>query len=193
MGMTNHRNQLRIFGIFIIIALCAKIQTYGFIDDVPGAPPKPFLFDILKGLPFWLIYVCLILPVTWFANFINKFIGSTFHLPDVAMYAVFLSYFYFLSGLLSMTFESYGKKIPKWIWFSVKCIFVLLMLMMLIEIGLAFFNLFMSPLGVIIYCTTSLPAYILVISLYLHLVACLCLFIYDKFCKNLTPENLIQR
>jgi len=45
--------KLLLFGVFSFICVAGVVQTYAFIDDVPGIE-KPPLYDQLRGFDFWL-------------------------------------------------------------------------------------------------------------------------------------------
>jgi len=53
--------KLALFSILAFICIGGVIQTYAFIDDVPGIL-KPPLYDILHPLELWFPWIILALP-----------------------------------------------------------------------------------------------------------------------------------
>ncbi len=48
-----------LFGLFAFIAIGGHIQSWAFSD----VPPKPPLYDLLRPLPIWPMWVTLLLPL----------------------------------------------------------------------------------------------------------------------------------
>jgi hypothetical protein len=51
--------RLLLFALFLAIAVGGKIQAWAFSD----LPPKPPLYDLLRPLPIWPIWMFLLLPL----------------------------------------------------------------------------------------------------------------------------------
>lgn len=57
------RWKLALFVFFCAVVAGGYVQSYAFIDDMPGAPPEPPLYGVLRVLPLWPIAVVLLLPL----------------------------------------------------------------------------------------------------------------------------------
>ncbi|HOG46388.1 MAG TPA: hypothetical protein PLJ35_09065 [Anaerolineae bacterium] len=55
--------KLFLFAVLIAIAIGAHIQTWAFVDDMPHPPPKPPLYDLLRPLPLWALWIFLQAPL----------------------------------------------------------------------------------------------------------------------------------
>ena len=55
--------KLLLFAVLIAIAIGGHIQTWVFVDDVPNPPPKPALYDLLRPLPLWVLWMYLLVPL----------------------------------------------------------------------------------------------------------------------------------
>jgi hypothetical protein len=56
--------KLLLFALFVLVALGGRIQAWAFSDQ----PPKPALYDLLKPLPIWPLWMLLLMPlalVSW--------------------------------------------------------------------------------------------------------------------------------
>ncbi len=54
--------KLLFFAFYAFLSIAGAIQTYAFIDDVPGLE-KPPLYDQLRGFEFWFPWVVFTLPI----------------------------------------------------------------------------------------------------------------------------------
>jgi len=55
--------KLLLFAVLIAIAIGGHIQTWAFVDDVPNPPPKPPLYDLLRPLPLWVLWIYSLVPL----------------------------------------------------------------------------------------------------------------------------------
>ena len=161
------RSKFILFALFIIIYLGARIQAWCFMDDMPNGPPKPFFYDQLRLVPFWLVFVYLSLPVMG----ILKIFSIS---PDSMAIPI---YFYFLSCLLIEAFRLYKTRLKReiWIW---------------IALGpMIFFILLFSRSGitshkVLGFLLHGLISFSLVGVLYGYLCVCGVFFIWDIFTQK---------
>ncbi len=51
-----------LFAFYAFLSIADAIQTYAFIDDIPGLE-KPPLYDQLRGFEFWFPWVVFTLPI----------------------------------------------------------------------------------------------------------------------------------
>lgn len=54
--------KLLLFGVFAFICVAGAVQTYAFIDDIPGTQ-KPPLYDQLRAFDFWLPWIIFTAPL----------------------------------------------------------------------------------------------------------------------------------
>lgn len=52
--------KLVLFGVLLLIAVGGQIQTWGFSDDPATKPP---LYDLLRPLPLWFLWVLTMIPL----------------------------------------------------------------------------------------------------------------------------------
>ena len=97
-----------LLGIFLFVAYAGDIQRWGITyDEIDRAEhPPPFLYDQLRGLPFWTIWVLLIIPLIG----LNLPIGIT----NVGGAIMSIIYFYLLSCILRFLI----RKITNIEWFD---------------------------------------------------------------------------
>jgi hypothetical protein len=84
----------------LFIAFCGLTQTWVFSNVVTGAQ-KPFLYDLLKPIPFWPIWMILLLPLHILSNIIVALdgYGADFIMrgPFWLFLLIQIIYFYILS------------------------------------------------------------------------------------------------
>jgi hypothetical protein len=93
------KTKLLIFSFLILLAIGAKIQTYGFSDKT--APPPPF-YDAIKDWPIWSFYILTALPVVALSSFLA--LGGLlpdFMYTEVALWLVLIPYYYVISAALA--------------------------------------------------------------------------------------------
>ena len=62
--------ELVLFSVLAFICVGGVIQTYAFLDDVPGIP-KPSLYDVLRPLELWFPWIILTLPTHFLGRLLN--------------------------------------------------------------------------------------------------------------------------
>lgn len=65
-----------VFAIFIFIAFAGNTQTWAFSGRELGEP-KPLFYDLLRGIPFWTIWIILLLPILLLSNLIERWPVTT--------------------------------------------------------------------------------------------------------------------
>ncbi len=98
--------KLTLFLFFSFICIGGVIQTYAFVDDVPGLP-KPSLYDVLRPLDLWFPWIVFAGPVhilgyslglTWIMKFFPELGGIRFPVASVV-------YSYIVSCLIIYTWD----------------------------------------------------------------------------------------
>jgi len=89
--------KILIFAVFLFIAFAGSIQSWVFRGKDAGEP-KPLFFDLLKPIPFWPIWVLLILPLTFIKGYFGLF------------WVIQLIYFYLFSCLIIFIWDKLTKK-----------------------------------------------------------------------------------
>jgi len=165
-----------LFGLFAFIAIGGHIQSWAFSD----VPPKPPLYDLLSPLPLWPVWVILLLPLA-LLSLPLRVVGLDLMAGPFWLFAAANGlYFYLLSCTLVAGFDRYGARFPRWLWAAIIIAPPTLHLLP----GLVAAILFGQPLMPdvapgLAWTVLSLLSSSLVGSLYLYLLACLGLFVYD--------------
>jgi hypothetical protein len=84
---------LLLFAVFIAIAVGGRIQAWAFSD----IPPKPPLYDLLRPLPLWPIWMLLLAPLALLTLPLRLFGVDVMHGPHWLFMAANVIYFYLLS------------------------------------------------------------------------------------------------
>jgi hypothetical protein len=96
------RRKIVISVVLLIILWGGQTQAWVFSDKDMGVP-KPFLYDLIEPLPFWVISVLLFAPIGMLGNFIDAVFGYN---PDLFLRQPFwgwgtnLLYTYVLSCII---------------------------------------------------------------------------------------------
>jgi hypothetical protein len=88
--------RLTLFSAFLLIAVGGKIQAWAFSD----IPPKPPLYDFLRPLPTWPLWMLLLLPLALFAQALTLFGIDLLGGPGRLFIAGSIIYFYLLACIL---------------------------------------------------------------------------------------------
>ena len=168
-----------LFAIFALIAVGGHIQSWAFSD----VPPKPPLYDLLRPLPIWPIWVFLLMPLG-VLSLPLRIIGLDVMSGHFWLFvAAQVLYFYLLSCLLAVSFDRCKARIPRWLWAAIIIVPLALHLPGLIVAIL----LGQPPLPVTPGERIQMMLYVLptslVGSLYLYLLICLGFFVYDVLKK----------
>jgi hypothetical protein len=106
--------KLTLFAVFLFIAFAGNTQTWAFSGRDVGEP-KPWFYDLFQGIPFWTIWVFLLLPVLMVSNLIvavagyqADFVGRG---PWWVMLIIHLVYFYALACLIVFVGDWLIKKL----------------------------------------------------------------------------------
>lgn len=107
--------KLTIFAIFLFIAFAGNTQTWAFSGRDLGEP-KPLFYDLFLGIPFWTIWVMLLLPILMLSNLIvgvagykADFVGRG---PLWFVLLIHLVYFYILACLIVFVVGKLFKRSP---------------------------------------------------------------------------------
>jgi len=165
-----------LFALFAFIAIGGHIQSWAFSD----IPPKPPLYDLLRPLPLWPVWVTLLLPLALLSLPLRVVGLDVMAGPFWLFAAANALYFYLLSCILVAGFDRYGARFPRWLWVAILIVPLALQLLP----GLAAAVLFGQPLMPdvahgLAWTVLSLLSSSLVGSLYLYLLACLGFFVYE--------------
>jgi len=164
-----------LFATFALIAVGGHIQAWAFSD----VPPKPPLYDLLRPFPLWSMWVQLLFPLIILSvplRIIGLGIMSGHFWLFVAANGL---YFYFLSCLLVVSFDRYKNGFPKWLWAVIIIVPLALSLLGLIVHTLQYY--YSLPLPTSVEMIPHFLGSLLTTSLYLYLLSCLGLFVYDVF------------
>ena len=176
--MPNWR-KIPLFTIFTLIAVGGHIQSWAFSD----VPPKPPLYDLLRPLPIWPMWVFLQFPLM-IVSLPLKIIGLDVMAGHFWLFvAAQALYFYLLSCLLVVSFERYKARFPRWLWAAI----IIVPLALHLPGPIVSTLLDQPPLPVTPAERIQMMLYFLptslVGSLYLFLLACLGFFVYDVLKK----------
>lgn len=82
-----------LFVLFLLIAAGGQIQAWAFSDDPATKPP---LYDLLRPLPLWLIWVFTMVPLIWLMAILRS-LGWTYSGPGLNVgYRIALVVYYYL-------------------------------------------------------------------------------------------------
>jgi len=104
----------RVVATALMLALLAAayIQSFAFVDDVPGAT-KPPLYDALLPFDFWVPGIMLILPLTLLSTLLGLLGISILSSPMI--WPLQIAYVYVLASLLVFGHDHWAKDIaPRW-------------------------------------------------------------------------------
>jgi hypothetical protein len=91
-----------IFLFFLLLVALATIQAWGFADQQDS---KPFLYDVIKQMPFWVTMAYLLAPI----------MIATIPLSQVGLgiltFPIAIIYLYGLSCLIAFVIEKYSPVI----------------------------------------------------------------------------------
>lgn len=77
--------KLSIFAIFLVFGYLAFVQAWAFCKE---CSPKPFLFDLIQGIPIWAMAMYVLLPIIMPLNLLGLgFLNS----PLALIYAYLLA------------------------------------------------------------------------------------------------------
>lgn len=94
--------------IFVFIAYAGGVQAWTFAK----AGAKPFLYDLLAPIPFWVILMYLLLPLSALtAPF--RLLGLNIFNSAWLMYPVSLAYFYVMSCALVWVYDALKTKLRR--------------------------------------------------------------------------------
>lgn len=102
-------SKIIIFAFFMVIVAGGSVQTWAFSGKDMGTP-KPFLYDILKPLPFWVLWMYLSLPLFVVSVPFSIVASGPLFLP------LNMIYFYTLASLMVSSYERYGSTFTKKFW-----------------------------------------------------------------------------
>jgi len=95
--------------LFGLLSAGGEIQAWAFSEHDPQT--KPPLYDLLRPLPFWLVYVVSILPLVWLSAFFGSIgldpLKAGFN-ANLLWRMALVCYYYLLSCLLVSLFD-WGK------------------------------------------------------------------------------------
>jgi hypothetical protein len=97
-----------LFGLFMAVVIGGYIQAWAFSGKDMGTP-RPFLYDILKPLPFWSLWMYMSLPLLVISGPFS-FISGPLFLP------VNMIYFYILASFMVSNYERYRRRFTKTFW-----------------------------------------------------------------------------
>lgn len=166
-----------LFAAFALIVVGGHIQAWAFSD----VPPKPPLYDLLRPFPLWPMWVELLFPLIILSmplRIIGLDIMSGHFLLFVAANGL---YFYLLSCLSVVSFDSYRNGFPRWLWVVIIVVPPALSLLGLIIHTLQYY--YSLPLPTSVEMIPYFLGSLLTTSLYLYLLSCLGFFVYDVFKK----------
>jgi len=167
------------FAIFAFIAVGGHIQAWAFSD----IPPKPPLYDLLRPLPIWSVWVMLLFPLV-LLSLPLKLAGVDVMTGSFWLFAAANGlYFYLLSCALVAGFDCYRARFPRWLWVSIflapPAFLLFHLLLGLVATVISAQPLMSSKSPGLAWIVLSLFSSSLVGSLYLYLLACLGFLIYD--------------
>ena len=174
-----------LFAVFAFITIGGHIQSWAFSD----VPPKPPLYDMLRPFPIWPVWVTLLLPLALLSLPLRA-VGLDVMAGSFWLFAAAnMLYFYLLSSILVAGFDRYEARLPRWLWAAILIVPLALQLLP----GLVAAVLFGQPLMPdvahgLAWTVLSLLSSSLVGSLYLYLLACLGLFVYDIWKRRRLPK-----
>jgi len=110
------RKRILISALLVLVALAGYIQSWVFGGKDMDLP-KPPLFDLLAPLPFWAVWVLLLLPLGMLSNAIVAIggYGADFIMrgPFSLFWAIQLLYFYVVSCLIASIWTRLGRRVKR--------------------------------------------------------------------------------
>jgi hypothetical protein len=98
--------RLVLFALLVVIAVGGKIQAWAFSD----LPPKPPLYDLLRPLPIWPIWMLLLVPLA-LVTYPLRWVGiDVMGGPPWLFMTANLVYFYLLSCLVMAGLDWVGAR-----------------------------------------------------------------------------------
>ena len=106
-----NKRMLILFCLFLVIAYGGYTQSWVFSDKDSGVP-KPLLFDFLKPVPFWSLWMILSLPLIIITGFLTMIDITVSAVPQSLLMFIIVDviYFYFLSKMIIFIYDWLGKK-----------------------------------------------------------------------------------
>ena len=97
--------RLLLFALLVAIAGGGKIQAWAFSD----LPPKPPLYDLLRPLPIWPIWMFLLLPLALVIGALLMFTGAGGPMSFIAMTVILILLLVFQMMLFGTQFCAYRE------------------------------------------------------------------------------------
>ncbi|MBC7232458.1 MAG: hypothetical protein H5T68_04350 [Chloroflexi bacterium] len=160
--------------LLLFFLMAAYIQSYAFVDDVPGVN-KPPLYDLLRPFDFWAPAMLLIMPMA-LLTLPLQWLGFS-PLSSPLVWPLQAIYLYFLSCLLAFGHDRWGAKWRKgwrWLIWLLPFLIVAVLWMPGMLAGMsAFWNALPFFISSILFTGC-------VLSLYIYIAACFGVGVYKK-------------
>ncbi len=108
------RIKIILFVIFLLIATAGSIQSYAFTNGEQFGMSKPMFYDILRPVPFWPMWMYLLLPL-FLVSAPLSLLGLNLSRSPI-FFPVNIIYFYVLASFMVFSYERYRPKFTKKFW-----------------------------------------------------------------------------
>jgi hypothetical protein len=180
------RSKVLLFSLFIFISIAGYIQSYAFSDGEQFGIPKPMFYDVLRPIPFWPMWMYLLLP---FVVTLAPISLLGIHIPGSAVFLpMSVIYLYVLASFLVFSYDKYRSKFTRRYWAA----------LVALALGINLLNLLMAtiakPLGIVVsgglteVFLVGILSGTFVIILYGYLLTCIALHAFDAFRRTRLRE-----